>query len=402
MTQSAKQFHQSATVVDCHQEILDQYVYEFLANEDAAIVGKKHVFDEVYQPILEKQGVNFVNLSVGGDHVAQVMYSASEFRFWDAHKKLDVLNSELEAGCESFIICRTPKDIDEAIQSNKIGILATISGGRPLMGKPNLNLLSSLRSLYRLGLRGLQLTGNGRNRLGDGVAQARSRGQLTTFGEKVVKEADRLGMVIDTAQLSDAGFFDLIKIAANPVIDSHSCAATVCPHPRNISDRRIKAIAERGGVVAVSFWAAMVNQDNESPEPKDLIRHIDHMVNLIGIDHVALGPDYCAYQTPMDRDKLKGFSNLGPDYGEFNRLTPVQSEKTPGYVEGIGYGIRKSDFITGPETHESFPLITESLLQHGISESECRKILGENMLRVYRQVFERHWCTLLSKRATID
>lgn len=388
MTQLAAEFHQTTTVMDCHQEILDEYVYEFLANEEAATKGEKCIFNEVYLPVLKKQGANFINLSVGGDHIAQVMYSASEFRFWDAHKKLDVLNSELEAGCSSFIICRTIKDIEQAIHEQKIGILATISGGRPLMGKPNLNLLSSLRSLYRMGLRGLQLTGNGRNRLGDGVAQNRSRGQLTTFGEKVVREADRLGMVIDTAQLSDAGFYDLLSITKNPVIDSHTCAQAVCPHPRNIDDQRIKAIADRGGVIAVSFWAALVNSEKETPDGEDLIRHIDHIVNLVGIDHVALGPDYCAYQTPVDREVVKGFSNLGPDYGEFNRLTPVQSEKFPGYVEGIGYGIRKSDYIAGPENHESFSGITESLLSHGVSETECQKILGSNMLRVYREILD--------------
>jgi membrane dipeptidase len=388
MTQLAAEFHQTTTIMDCHQEILDEYVYEFLANEEAATKGEKCIFNEVYLPVFKKQGADFVNLSVGGDHVAQVMYSASEFRFWDAHKKLDILNSELEAGCQSFIICRTAQDIDLAIKENKVGILTTISGGRPLMGKPNLNLLSSLRSLYRMGLRGLQLTGNGRNRLGDGVAQNRSRGQLTTFGEKVVKEADRLGMVIDTAQLSDAGFYDLISITKNPIIDSHSCAQAVCPHPRNIDDQRIKAIADRGGVIAVSFWASLVNQEKEVPDGKDLIRHIDHIVDLVGIDHVALGPDYCAYQTPVDRDILKGFANLGPDYGEFDRLTPVQSEKYPGYVEGIWYGIRKSDFISGPETHESFPEITQLLLKHGISETECQKILGSNMLNVYREILD--------------
>jgi membrane dipeptidase len=386
MSLSPDKFHQSMIVMDCHQEILDEYVYEFLANEEAATKGEKCVFDEIYLPVIKKQGADFINLSVGGDHVAQVMYSASEFRFWDAHKKLDVLNSELEAGCLSFIICRTAQDIDQAIKEKKVGILATISGGRPLMGKPNLNLLSSLRSLYRMGLRGFQLTGNGRNRLADGVAQSRSRGQLTSFGENVVKEADRLGMVIDTAQLSDAGFYDLISITKNPVIDSHSCAQAVCPHPRNIDDQRIKAVAERGGVVAVSFWAALVNQEKDVPDVEDLIRHIDHIVNLVGIDHVALGPDYCAYQTPVDREIIKGFSNLGPNFGEFNRLTPVQSEKYPGYVEGIWYGIRKSDYIAGPENHESFSGITESLLSHGVSETECLKILGSNMLNVYREV----------------
>ena len=105
------ELHRSAIVCDCHQEILDEYVYRFLLHEQEAIRGERHIFDEVYRPVLMKQGVNLVTMAVGGDHVAQVMYSATEHRFWDAHKKLDVLNSELEAGCQSLLLCRSAADI---------------------------------------------------------------------------------------------------------------------------------------------------------------------------------------------------------------------------------------------------------------------------------------------------
>ncbi|MTI65081.1 MAG: hypothetical protein FH753_00570 [Firmicutes bacterium] len=376
-------------IVDSHQEILDEYIYEFLKNEEKAISGEIHVFDNIYKPILKKQGVNIVNMSVGGDHVAQVMYSATDkLRFWDAHKKLDVLNSEFEAGCNSFVLCRRASDIEYAIKNDKIAILATLSGGRPLEGKPNLNLLSSLRSLYRLGLRGLQLTGNSRNRLGDGVAQTRTKGKLTGFGKKIVKEADRLGIVLDTAQLSDYGFFNLIEETKNPVIDSHSCAKAICDHPRNISDDRIKAIAEKGGVIAVSFWAELVNGDKKAPDVKDLLKHIDHIINIAGIDHIALGPDYCAYKTPKNREVLRGFANLGPDYCETDRLTPVQSEKYPGWIDGIWYGIRKNDFIEGPSSHESFYQIVDALLDYGYTKNNCKKILGDNLIRVYKQILK--------------
>jgi membrane dipeptidase len=386
---TGRELHQAAFVCDGFQEMLDDYVYEFLLHEQQAITGGCRIFDTVYLPLMQQQGVNMVNMVVGGDHVAQVMHSASEHRFWDAHKKLDVLNSELEAGADSFVLCRTSADLDHVVESGKIGILATIAGGRPLHGKPNLNLLSSLRSLYRLGLRSIQLTGNSRNRLGDGVAQTRTGGRLTGFGEQVVREAERLAMVIDTAQLSDHGFYDVLDLTRGPVIDSHSGAAAVCAHPRNIDDRRIRSIAERGGVVGVSFRAALINQQAERPTVDDLLHHIDHMVDMAGIDHVGLGPDYSAYRTPVDRQRIQGFGNRGPDFCAFNRRTPFQSEKYPGWVEGIWYGIRESDFVEGLDEHEDFPVITEALLQHGYSESECRRILGENFIRVYREVLGR-------------
>ncbi|MFW6361013.1 MAG: membrane dipeptidase, partial [Spirochaetota bacterium] len=166
-------------IFDTHQEMLDEFVYRFILHEEDVLSGTRSLFDEVYLPVLRQQGVKFVNMAVGGDHVAQILYSNSDYRFWDAHKKLDALQTEQESGCRSFILCRTTADIEQVLDSEAIGVFATLQGGRPLEGKANLNLLSNLRSLYRAGLRGLQLTGNGRNRLADGVGQSRTRGRLT-------------------------------------------------------------------------------------------------------------------------------------------------------------------------------------------------------------------------------
>jgi membrane dipeptidase len=373
-------------IVDAHQEILDEFVYNFILHEDEVVSGQRSLFEETYLPVLRQQGVKFVNMAVGGDHVAQILYSASDYRFWDAHKKLDILLTELELGCQAFILCRSSADIEQVLNSDTIGIFATIEGGRPLQGKPNLNLLSNLRSLYRAGLRGLQLTGNGRNRLGDGVGQSRSGGRLTNFGALVVKEANRLGILLDSAQLSDGGFFDLAELTDKPIIDSHSCAAAICSHPRNISDGRIKVIAQKGGVVGLSFLAALVGDTLPAPATDDLLRHLDHIIEVAGIEHVALGPDYSAYKTPVRRDIIKGYANRGPYYCDFDKSTPLQSEKYPGWVEGIYYGIRKSDYITEPDTHENFPLIIDALQKHGYSAEEADKILGANMLRVYKEV----------------
>lgn len=376
-------------LADGCQEILDQYVYEFIKNEQTALKGDIHVFDEVYKPILNQQGVSFVNMAVGGERTPQVLYSNTDkLRFWDAHKKLDVLNSELEAGCQSFVLCKTAWDIDRAIEEGKFAIVATLSGGKPLEGKPNLNLLSSLRSLYRMGLRGLQLTGNTRNRLADGVGQDRTKGKLTGFGRQVVEEANRLGMLLDTAQLSDYGFFDLVELTDNPVIDSHSCTKGVYDHPQNLSDDRIKKIAETGGVVALSFWSSLVAGDKDKPTVDDLLDHVDYIVKLVGVDHVALGPNYSAYETPVDREAVKGFGNLGPDYCEMDRLTPLMSEKYPGWIDGVWYGTRESDFIEGPNTHETFSLIITALEKRGYDQASCEKILGGNMIRVYKAVLK--------------
>ncbi len=260
--------------------------------------------------------------------MAQILYSASEDRFWDAHKKLDILLTEEEFGDDSFILIRSAEDIARTLCSDAVGIIAKISGGRPLQGKENLNILANLRSLYRSGLRSVQLTGNGRNRLGDGVAQECSRGRLTNFGKAVVQESDRLGMVIDSSQLSDYGFFDLAELTDSPIIDSHTGARAVCDHLRTISDERIRTIARTGGVIGVSFLSAIVAGEKEHPDTDDLLRQIDHIAGVAGIDHVALGPDYCAYQTPVNRSVIRAMRTEVPASVSSTGSPPCRARNT--------------------------------------------------------------------------
>ena len=279
--------------------------------------------------------------------------------------------------------------MERAEAEGKIAIIATLAGGRPLEGKANLNLLSSLRSLYRMGLRGLQLTGNGRNRLGDGVAQTRTRGKLTSFGQDVVKECNRLGILLDTAQLSDYGFYDLVELAeGRPVIDSHSCAYEISAHPRNLSRDRIRTIAQTGGVLGISLRAALVAADKDVVTMDDLVRQIDYCVEVAGIEHVAIGGDYSPFKTPVDREKVIGFGNLGPDACDWDYRTPLQSEKYPGWIDGIEYGIRKNDFVEDVSEMESFGNLETALRARGWSEHDLDLLLGQNLLRVYREILK--------------
>jgi membrane dipeptidase len=342
---------------DAHHQMWNRFVQEALA-------GGERVFDTLHAPCLRASGVRLVNIVVGRGHTAKVILSASDLHFWDTNKGLDLLLSEEEQGAESFILCRTSEDIDRVLAEDKIAVVASIAGGRVLEGKPNLNLLSSLRNLYRFGLRGVQLTGNGRNRLADGAGQARTGSGLTSFGVVVVHEIERLGMVIDTAQLSDSGFWDVMEETTGPIIDSHSCARAVCDFPRNIADTRIKAIAGRGGLVGLSFWAVLVNGKAERPTVDDLLRHVDHITELVGTDHIALGPDFCAFDT----------------------RTPSQREQRPGWIEGVDYGLRASDYIRGPNNVTKLSLVAEALSGIGYAQEEIDKFLSGNLLRLYKQV----------------
>ena len=374
-------------LADGFANLLDEYVFDFHGHEGEIVRGTYSAFDQAYLPVLRRQGVGLLHLCVGGGHAAQVMYGATDKHFfWDVHRNLDMLLCEEEQGTGQFILCRRAEDLDRAVREGKIAIVAALAGGRALGGKSNYQALGNLRTLYRAGLRALQLTGNGRNRLGDGCGQHRTQGRLTDYGVAVVREADRLGMVLDTAQLNDAGFFDLAEQTDSPLLDSHTCARELSDHPQNIGRERMEAIGRSGGVVALSFRTALVATEKEQADISDLLRQIDYAVETAGIDHVALGPDYCGFKTPKDRQTLRGLANLG--FVESDYQTPYQSEKYPGYLESVWYGIRKDDFISGPSCRERFPEVIDALRCHGYQEEDCAKLLGQNLLRLYRTVLK--------------
>ena len=153
--------------------------------------------------------------------------------------------------------------------------------------------LVNLRILYRLGLRSLQFVGQDWNRLTDASEEHPypSKG-LTSFGKNVVREMNQLGMVIDMAHIPDPDpvFRDTIEISQDPVIDSHRGVRGVTDIPRNISDERIRVNAKTGGVIGLQFFSlVLTNKSNHRATVDDLVRHIDHIVEVAGVNHVSLG-----------------------------------------------------------------------------------------------------------------
>lgn len=374
-------------MADGYANLLDEYIFNFHDHEQEIVQGTYSAFDNAYLPVLRQQGIDMAYISIGGEHTAQVMYGATDrYFFWDAHKNLDMFACEEENGMGQFVLCRSAADIDRAAAEKKIAVIAALSGGRPLEGKSNYQTLANLRTLYRAGLRAIQLTGNGRNRLGDGCGQHRTQGRLTDYGIQVIHEAERLGIILDTAQLNDAGFFDMAEQTAMPLLDSHTCAREISNHPQNIGRERMEAIAHSNGVVALNFRTALVSTEKTIGTVNDLLRQIDYAVEVAGIEHVALGPDYCGFKTPKDRKHLRGFANIG--FVESDYQTPYQSEKYPGYLDAVWYGIRDNDFIEGPTCRERFGEIIEALESHGYTDEHIAALVGGNLRDFYKRVLK--------------
>jgi membrane dipeptidase len=201
--------------------------------------------------------------------------------------------------------------------------------------------LSVLRMVYRLGVRWIGLTWSRRNEAADGVAELRTGGGLTEFGVRLVEEMKRLGMMVDIAHLAPAGVRDVFELCDGPVVASHANAHAVCPVSRNLTDEQLESVARSGGVVGAVFYPAFIT-DGEAPATLDmLLDHIDHMVSVMGADHVGLGSDF------------DGF--FGP--------SPV-----------------------GLEDASALPNLTAGLVERGYTAEDVRKILGGNWLRVFRSV----------------
>lgn len=224
-------------------------------------------------------------------------------------------------------------DINRILSLKKVAALLTVEGGEALSGR-----LEVLRMFHRLGVRGLTLTWNGRNELGDGVSEAGTGGGLSSFGVAVVREMNRLGMLIDVSHLSEKGFWDVLRETAKPVIASHSNCRSLCDHPRNLKDDQIKELGACKGVMGLCFYPVFLGNAGVSLET--LLDHAAHVAYLVGVDCIGLGSDF------------DGAESCIPELPDVTRL----------------------------------PLVTEGLLKKGFSVEEVKKILGGNFLRVMEQV----------------
>ncbi len=167
----------------------------------------------------------------------------------------------------------------------KIAALLTIEGGEAIQGR-----LENLRLFYALGVQAMTLTWNAANDLACPAMSRRDRG-LTPLGRTVVREMERLRMAVDVAHLSDAGIDGVLDATDAPIFSSHTNARTVCPHRRSLSDRHIKEIAARGGVIGVNYFSPqLVGMGRAKIE--DVVRHIAHIAQIGGPEHVVLGSDF--------------------------------------------------------------------------------------------------------------
>lgn len=164
-----------------------------------------------------------------------------------------------------------------------------------------------LDALAEAGVRMATLTWNGPNALGSGNDTSDG---LTSFGRRMIRGLEERGIVVDASHLNDAGFCDLLAVAERPFVCSHSNARAVCPHPRNLEDWQLREIAERGGIVGLNFYNAFLREDGAEATPDDVLRHVDHILNVAGEGLLTLGSDYDGSDVPRWLDPCDKVADL--------------------------------------------------------------------------------------------
>ncbi|HYW73196.1 MAG TPA: dipeptidase [Pyrinomonadaceae bacterium] len=366
--QRALAIHRRAIVIDTHNDITTP-----MTNDDYDLSGDPPT---PYRTSIER-------MKAGG--VSALFFSVYIKPWYVEHggaarRTLDMIDSvyrAVERHPNELMLATSVADIHRAKAQGKVACLMGIEGGHAIEDS-----LPTLREFYRLGVRYMTLTWNNTNNWADAGRGERKHNGLSDFGKDVVREMNRLGMLVDVSHVSDKTMSDALEVSKAPIIASHSSARALSNVPRNIPDDLLKRIAKNGGVVQVNFYSLFVDQktvapqadergkrlqsqqealsvkyandperlaeegdklEAESPLPplpiSKLIDHIDHIVKVAGIDHVGLGPDF----------------------------------------DGA------NDFPEGARDVSMYPNITYELLKRGYSEPDIDKILGGNFLRVFAQ-----------------
>jgi membrane dipeptidase len=320
MSGNAAALHGASLVVDLHADTLLDLA------SGARSLSERSAAGHLDLPRLRDGGVGCQVFAayVSPDLPPDAMYARAS-RLLDAYE-------EARARCAgAMVTCHTATEIAAARAAGRVAAVLAIENADAIEGD-----LDRVDAFYRRGVRIMSLTWNGSNRLADGVGGNR-HGGLSALGRRAAARMQARGVLIDVSHLTERAFWDLAAAADGPIVATHSNAAAMEPHPRNLTDDQLREIGKRGGVVGLNFYPLFLGEATIAA----IARHARHMAEVMGPAHVALGSDF----------------------------------------DGIGRTPEGLEDVTG------MPKVTEALLSAGFTPDEVQGILGRNALRVFRAVW---------------
>jgi membrane dipeptidase len=268
-------------------------------------------------------------------------------------------------------------DIRRAKRTGRVAALMGIEGGHAIEDS-----LPALREFYRLGVRYMTLTWNNTNNWADAGRGEKKHNGLSEFGKEVVREMNRLGMLIDVSHVSDKTMSDALDVSKAPIIASHSSARAISNVPRNIPDDLLKRIAKNGGVVQVNFYSAFVDVKTVGPQSEERDKRLKAQQDAID-EKYKNDPERRAEES----DKLEAANPL-PPLPISKLIDHIDHIVKVAGIDHVGIGADfdgANDMPEGAQDVSMLPNITYELLKRGYSERDIRKILGENFLRVFAE-----------------
>jgi len=337
----------------------DEKILELL-NKSIIIDGLQLAVDVEKADYFEKLMNELIDIGITSGSITLIPTNANPLK---AFENLSTWINILEKCNNKVIVVSKAQDIEEAKAQGKFGVIMNSQNGDIL--EKEVNLLAAYK---KLGLRIIQLTYYGQNLLGEGSCE-RTNGGLSNFGVEVVKEMNRLGLIIDVSHSGDQVTLDAINYSDHPIIISHSNARSLVNHERNKTDKQIIALAEKGGVIGLTLYSTFCEvRQNVRPTFEDFFKIFDYVVKLVGIDHVGLGLDLALFR---ERNSWERWAKLYPD------LAPKG-------------GFCERNITTdqdGKDHPEQIIEIIKGLIARNYSETDIQKILGLNFLRVFKEVW---------------
>jgi membrane dipeptidase len=317
----AREIHDRAIVIDGHVD-----TPRLMVSDKTFSIGQRSRRGSIDIPRMREGGLDavFFSIWVSGSVTGRRAVEA-------AREQIRTVRSVIDSHPLELVLATTAGDIQRGAGQNRIAVLLGVEGGH-MIGED----LAVLREFAGLGVRYLTLTHSLNTKWADSSGDRRAHNGLTPFGREVVREMNRLGVMIDVSHVSDKTFFDVLEVSKVPVIASHSSAREIFSHPRNMSDSMLRALVQNRGVIMINYHAPFLGAPPVGWEK--IIDHIDHAVRIAGPDHVGLGSDFDGGTMPA-----------------------------------------------GMEDVSKLPKITDALVRRGYSEQNIAKILGGNLLRVMRE-----------------
>jgi membrane dipeptidase len=364
----AKRLHFSSIVVDTHDDTTQRFL------DGKFDIGARNATGSIDIPRMKEGGLGAIFFSIwipskvtGPEAVNRAM------------TQIDAVREQVRNHPKDLLLATTAEEIREARKQGKIAALMGVEGGHMI----NSNL-GVLRSYAALGVRYMTLTHSGNDEWADSSTDKPAHNGLTDFGKDVVREMNRLGVIVDISHVSDKTFYDVLETSKAPPFASHSSCRAICDAPRNMTDQMMKDLAAKGGVVQINYHVGFLNQEYRRQATPEIAKELSAEVSK-----VCAGDDEGCQMIEGER--------ITREFVAQGKLPKVDYTSIIGHIDhavkvaginhvGLGSDFDGANMPFGMEDATKLPKITEALLQKGYSEGDVRKILGENTLRVMTEV----------------